>query len=403
MKITHPGHVWEKLDNDEFLLKIGASAIGEDGKKHPTGAGLLMFGNEYDIVREFPYYFLDYREEMFEGFRWTDRITSSSGDWSGNVLDFYFRVYNKIQQGLKVPFAIKNGVRVDDTPVHIAIREALANCIANADYYGTRGLVVTKSDGFIQIANPGSFRIEVDAAKSGGISDPRNGVILKMFNLINIGERAGSGIPNIYRVWREQNWQEPVILQLSEPDRTLFILPLSPAEVASSSICEGSAVSQYGIGEKEGESSFFDDNLNKIGENDGGSSYKIGEKEMGLSNEIGEIERGSSSKIVENDGKSANLNVNTTNCDENFNKIGEKEGESSNEIVENDGKSAKKQIKRRMIIDYLTEHSEASANELAEWVHLKPSRARDYLRELVRDGIVIAQGETWSRVYRLKY
>jgi DNA-binding IclR family transcriptional regulator len=56
-----------------------------------------------------------------------------------------------------------------------------------------------------------------------------------------------------------------------------------------------------------------------------------------------------------------------------------------------------------MIIDYLTEHSEASANELAEWVHLKPSRARDYLRELVRDGIVIAQGETWSRVYRLKY
>ena len=48
MKITHPGHVWENLDNDEFLLKIGASAIGEDGKKHPTGAGLLMFGNEYD-------------------------------------------------------------------------------------------------------------------------------------------------------------------------------------------------------------------------------------------------------------------------------------------------------------------------------------------------------------------
>lgn len=50
----------------------------------------------------------------------------------------------------------------------------------------------------------GGFRIEIDAAKSGGVSDPRNGAMLKMFNLIDIGERAGSGIPNIFRVWREQ-------------------------------------------------------------------------------------------------------------------------------------------------------------------------------------------------------
>ena len=53
------------------------------------------------------------------------------------------------------------------------------------------------------MANPGGFRIEIDAAKSGGVSDPRNGTMLKMFNLIDIGERAGSGIPNIFRVWRE--------------------------------------------------------------------------------------------------------------------------------------------------------------------------------------------------------
>jgi hypothetical protein len=31
--------------------------------------------------------------------------------------------------------------------------------------------------------------------------------MLKMMNLIDIGERAGSGIPNIYRVWHDQNWQ----------------------------------------------------------------------------------------------------------------------------------------------------------------------------------------------------
>lgn len=41
-----------------------------------------MFGNEYDIVRHFPECFLDYREEMDSAIRWTDRLQSSSGEWS---------------------------------------------------------------------------------------------------------------------------------------------------------------------------------------------------------------------------------------------------------------------------------------------------------------------------------
>lgn len=39
--------------------------------------------------------------------RWTDRLQSSSGEWSGNIFDFYFRVYNKIVKEIKVPFKIK--------------------------------------------------------------------------------------------------------------------------------------------------------------------------------------------------------------------------------------------------------------------------------------------------------
>ena len=98
-----------------------------------------MFGNEYDIVREFNAYFLDYQEQYDADTRWTDRIISSSGDWSGNVYDFYFRVYNKLIQDIKVPFKMDGGTRIDDTPVHQALREALANCLVNADYYGRQG------------------------------------------------------------------------------------------------------------------------------------------------------------------------------------------------------------------------------------------------------------------------
>ena len=230
MRLSRPGHVWEALEDEDFLLKLGAVGIGSDGKKHPTTAGLLMFGNECDIVREFNAFFLDYQEQYDADTRWTDRIISSSGDWSGNVYDFYFRVYNKLIQDIKVPFKMEGGTRVDDTEVHKALREALANCLVHADYYGRQGLVIVKKRNSITMSNPGSFRIEIDAAKSGGVSDPRNGTMLKMFNLIDIGERAGSGIPNIFRVWQEQGWAAPVISESFDPDRIMLFLAFKKSD-----------------------------------------------------------------------------------------------------------------------------------------------------------------------------
>lgn len=129
-----------------------------------------------------------------------------------------------------MPFKMEGSDRVDDTSVHQTLREALANCLVNADYYGRQGLVIVKKRDAITMSNPGGFRIEIDAAKSGGVSDLRNGAMLKMFNLIDIGERAGSGIPNIFRVWREQGWKEPIITEASGPDRIILSLSLLKAE-----------------------------------------------------------------------------------------------------------------------------------------------------------------------------
>lgn len=54
-----------------------------------------------------------------------------------------------------------------------------------------------KDDESITISNPGGFRVELDAARAGGISDPRNTAIMRMFNLIGIGSNDGFGISNI--------------------------------------------------------------------------------------------------------------------------------------------------------------------------------------------------------------
>lgn len=207
-----PGHVWEMLENEEYLKNIGAAARSKtDGKIHPTAAGMLMFGNEYDIVREFPEYFLDYRENLDTTIRWTDRLQSSSGEWSGNVFDFYFRVYNKIIKDVKVPFRMAGGVRIDDTPVHKALREALANCLVNTDFYLPRGVVIKKENDLLIFENPGYIRTGKEQMRKGGESDPRNKGLMKMFNLINIGERAGSGVPDIFKIWEQEGWVEPII------------------------------------------------------------------------------------------------------------------------------------------------------------------------------------------------
>lgn len=236
MKVTRIGHVWGDLEDIEFLQKLGAIGIGEDDKKHPTAAGLLMFGFEYEIVREYPHYFLDYQENFDSNLRWTDRIISTSGEWSGNLYDFFFKTYNKLIQNpnIKIPFKMENGLeRIDDTQVHKAIREALANCLTNADFYGERGLVIKNYPNEIIIENPGAFRVTLGEAISGGVSSPRNSVILKMFNLLDIGERAGSGIPNIYRTWREQNFSEPIYSELFEPDRTILTLKIKKVPIKS--------------------------------------------------------------------------------------------------------------------------------------------------------------------------
>ena len=223
-----PEHVFHRLSDEEYLIRIGAAARKEDGKVHPTIAGLLMFGDEYNITRELPEYFLDYREMLDPTTRWTDRVQSSSGDWTGNIQDFFFRVNSKIAQDIKTPFKLEGITRVDDTPIHKAVREALVNCLVNADFYLPQGIVIKKDVKSLVIENPGSIRIGKKQMLLGGISDPRNKNLMKMFNLLGIGERARGGIPDICQVWADQGWNSPVVEELYNPDRTRLSLDFSP-------------------------------------------------------------------------------------------------------------------------------------------------------------------------------
>ena len=125
---------------------------------------------------------------------------------------------------LKIPFKLEGITRIDDTPVHKALREALANCLVNTDFFVPRGVVIRKNANSIIIENPGYIRTGKDQMLKGGISDPRNKALMKMFNMIGIGERAGSGVPDIFAVWESQGWKAPEVEEQYNPDRTILTL-----------------------------------------------------------------------------------------------------------------------------------------------------------------------------------
>ena len=199
----HRGHPWNLLENDEFLMKLRAVAKNHDGELSPTIAGLLFFGEAYRITEVFPNYFLDYREESEDkSVRWLFRTHSDEGDWSGNLYDFYYKVINRLDDDIAVPFVNrKDGHRVDRVDVHAALGEAVANALAHSNYYGRRGIVIVKKGKEITISNPGTIRITKEEFYAGGNSDPRNPNVLKMFGFVNVDK--------IMTAWKEQNWKKP--------------------------------------------------------------------------------------------------------------------------------------------------------------------------------------------------
>lgn len=76
----------------------------------------------------------------------------------------------------------------------------------------------------LTIENPGTIRVGKKQMKRSGKSDPRNKGFMKMFNLIGIGERARSGVPELLSVWENEGWEEPLIEEENLPSRTILTL-----------------------------------------------------------------------------------------------------------------------------------------------------------------------------------
>ena len=251
-----PGHPYLEEDDPELLRCLrGFREDRVSGQSGLTIAGLLMFGKWNSIQEAMPNYFVDYQErpEAKTELRWVDRIVPD-GTWTGNIFDFYRRVYRKLVTDLKVPFTVKDGQRQEDTPVHVALREALVNTLVHADYTGRVSILVVKRPDMFGFRNPGNSRLPLDQVLRGGESDCRNRILHQLFLLIGLGERAGSGIPKIYSGWKSLHWRPPALYEKVEPDQTLLelrMVDLVPKEVVTKlQATFGSAFSALGSTER---------------------------------------------------------------------------------------------------------------------------------------------------------
>ena len=228
--ISSPDHPWLTLSDIDLLKKLGGYRKDrETGEEGFTVAGLLMFGKSESItdVECTPNFFPDYREHLTEdeNVRWTNRICAD-GTWEANLFNFYQRVLPRLQSVLPKPFKLEGNIRKEETPAHIAVREALINLCVHADYTEDASLVVRHNTNAFVFSNPGTMLVSKEQYYSGGESVCRNKSLQKMFSMLGVAEKAGSGTDKILKGWKESNWRAPIIDEHQNPDKVELIMPM---------------------------------------------------------------------------------------------------------------------------------------------------------------------------------
>ena len=231
--LRYENHPWNELDDMKFLTKIGAYHVNrEDGSEGFTCAGILMLGKTDSITDQScaPWYFVDYQEKLSTDpmLRWTDRLYPD-GTWEANLFQFFYRTYGKLSQLLPTPFMLKGIDRLEETSAHIALREALANCLIHCNYAQQGNILIVGRRNEITMRNPGCMLISVAEFYAGSHSVCRNPILQKLFMFLGNGEKAGSGADIIKKGWDDNKWPQPVLSERVQPNES--ILTLSVGEI----------------------------------------------------------------------------------------------------------------------------------------------------------------------------
>ena len=179
--------------DDEQLDHALSLIVEQDGKYHPTLAGLLILGTEELLKRHLPSH-----EVAFQVLSGTDV----------KVNEFYKKPFLETFEEIELQFR----ARVEEEEIQIglfrtpipnysrsAFREAFVNALVHRDYYRL-GMVQIKLDDFgLTINSAGGF-IEGVSLDNLLVTPPRsrNSLLADIMKRIGLAERTGRGIDRIY-------------------------------------------------------------------------------------------------------------------------------------------------------------------------------------------------------------
>ncbi len=405
-EIRNDGHVWNSLDDKAFLEKLGGYRKDrKSGVEGLTLAGLMMFGTGQAIREEFSNVFMDYRNEseVTSDIRWNDRITYD-GTWENNLFSFFTKVTPKLTEDLKKPFKLEGIQRIDETPVHKAVREAFVNLIIHADYLMDAGVlkVIKHSDGF-EFTNPGILKLPLEDIYRGGNSKSRNPHMQTMLRLVGFGDNAGSGFPTILDTWKKEGWVKPELIEDTNLDQVTLKLKMIPLWLHELQELEEQVISNLRMSSEQIqtikdalETSLESISISKI---DG-----IEEALKTFADGIPQLESEqldamcASLKII---GEKFKLDKELSSNSERFAKL---LAEKSAESAEKSAESANYDLtdlsdRQKQILEYMELEVEYSTAEIAEKIGLRGPRTRQLLNELVTMGFVSCTAVTKNRRY----
>lgn len=225
-----PSHPWLLLDDTALLVKLGGYRMDRKTRQEGlTLAGMLMFGKYASIVDPdcCPSYYPDYKEFFSADWqdRWTARICPD-GTWEANLFQFYMKVYPRLAAGLPKPFMLKKGIRIEEMPTHVALREAFINALIHCDYTIDSNITISLYRDRYIFSNPGSLLISLHQYYQGGESVCRNKALQQMFVLLGTAEKAGSGVDKILQGWKEADYRTPHVEETVKPDKVVLEMPL---------------------------------------------------------------------------------------------------------------------------------------------------------------------------------
>lgn len=236
--INYTGNVLlNDLPMSELLDKLGL--INKlNNQQYLTNAGVILFTSAAKIQKIYPRYKLDYQEQITNTSKWDYRYDTDDLMYSGNALDFFFNVFNRLNTNLPNRFiANKTGMNEGNNLFQEVIREALVNAISNCDFV-TGGIKITKYTDKIILINSGDVKIGLEQAIKGGITVPRNVQIHTIFRRIGFSDKSGTGIPMIFDRCKFFNLPKPLFFVDYDNNITNLVLNLNIVKEQISSFDE---------------------------------------------------------------------------------------------------------------------------------------------------------------------